>query len=155
MEPNLEQTEGGEGDRGAGYSDRWADQIPVALVVEDEEMVLQLARLMLTMEGFRVLAAAGEDEAVSLAEQYPGRIDLLLADVKLRQGSGPGAASRLALRRPDLEIVYMSGYSRSELTGTYLIGADAAFLQKPFNVSAFRSAVRIRFPGISSWTGKV
>ncbi len=125
---------------------------PSVLLVEDEEMVAQLVTLMLTLEGFSVLHAESEPEALDLALGYRGAIDLLLADVRLKEGSGPGAARRLRLRFPEMKIAYMSGYPREELVSKGLIDEDAPFLPKPFDLAAFRSLIRMHFPVEAGWT---
>jgi DNA-binding NtrC family response regulator len=151
MEPKRDLLTAGDGAAAGKMAEPPAFSRAVVLVVDDEDLVLQLTRLMMTLEGFRVLTAEGEDDAVAQAAAFPGRIDLLLADVKLRQGTGPGTAERVSQARPEMEIVFMSGYSRTDLVGQRLIREDAAFLPKPFNTAAFRNVIRSRFPEKSSW----
>lgn len=115
------------------------------LIVEDEEMVSKLVQLLLVLEGFNVLEAESESEAVEMATGFRGVIDLLLADVRLKEGTGPGVARTLANRFPDLKTAYMSGYPREELIRQGHLRETDAFLPKPFDVAAFRGLIRGRF----------
>lgn len=114
----------------------------MVLVVEDEEMVLHVIRIFLSLEGFGVVAAEAEDEAVALADGFPGRIDLLLADIGLPKGSGPGVARRIRGAHPETKVAFMSGYSRAELIAQGKIQKDDVFIPKPFEVKTFRSTLR-------------
>ena len=124
---------------------------PSVLVVEDEEMILKVLRLLFAGEGYTVFDAATQSEAVALEKSIPGGVDLLLADVGLKQGSGPGAAEEIRKNHPDVDVVFMSGYGREELVKHGVIGAGERFLKKPFNIKAFREFIRNQcnpaFPG--------
>jgi PAS domain S-box-containing protein len=106
------------------------------LLVEDEEIVRRLTAEMLRRSGYRVVSAGGPDEALALDEPY----DLLLTDVVMPSMSGPELAKRLAARRPDAGVLFISGYSaravsdRSELEGEVL--------EKPFTLDELAAKVR-------------
>ncbi len=112
------------------------------LLVEDYRRVRELARKVLTRQGYRVLAAASGDEALRMADQYAGPIDLLLTDVVMPGLSGPDLAERLLERRPDTRVLYMSGYAGDALDALGLQDKRAAFIEKPFTPAALAAKVR-------------
>ena len=101
------------------------------LLAEDDEAVRRLARDVLTTQGYQVLDARDGDEALAVSRQYPGNIDLLIADVVMPGLSGRGLASHLAGERPDLRVLYTSGYNENMLADSD-VGTGAAVLDKPF-----------------------
>jgi two-component system cell cycle sensor histidine kinase/response regulator CckA len=102
------------------------------LVVEDDDAVRSLLRSVLTSSGLIVLDAASPAEALDTIVRYRGTIDVLLADVVMPRHSGPELASNLLLRYPHLQVIYMSGYARTE-AGHRQVPPDAPFLHKPFS----------------------
>jgi DNA-binding response OmpR family regulator len=115
---------------------------PSVLVVEDEEMIMKVMRLLFMAEGYTVFEAGTQNDAVALEKSIPGGVDLLLADVWLKQGSGPGAAEEIRRNHPDVEVVFMSGYGQEELVTHGVIGAGERFFKKPFNTKLFREFIR-------------
>jgi two-component system, cell cycle sensor histidine kinase and response regulator CckA len=112
------------------------------LLVEDEEMVRKLVSETLEHEGYKILQAAGPEQAGKICREYDGRIDLMITDVVMPKESGRALAARLAEVRPEMKVLYMSGYTD---TGILETGADSPpleFLQKPFTPSALASKVR-------------
>jgi CheY-like chemotaxis protein len=103
------------------------------LVVEDEESVRKLVRLTLVTQGFRVLEATGERDALRIQERYRGPINLLLTDVVLPGKSGREIAKAMALLRPGIRIMFMSGYAEDPLLKESLEKNGAVFLGKPFS----------------------
>ena len=99
------------------------------LVVDDLEMVLEVVVEVLTHAHFNVLKASSGAEALKLAADYPGRIDLLLSDVKMPGMSGPSLGTALKLARPDLHIMFMSGFAGGDLL---VLNYGWAFIEKPF-----------------------
>jgi len=112
------------------------------LVVEDEEAVRELLQEWLTGHGYRVLAASTGLEAIETSERYPGEIDVLIADVVMPQMGGPALTRRLLDERPDLKVIYVSGYADEALGDHRVLGAGAAFLQKPFTLDNLLRKVR-------------
>jgi two-component system, cell cycle sensor histidine kinase and response regulator CckA len=111
------------------------------LVVEDEERVRVLARTILRSYGYEVLEAQSGGDALIVCEQHHAKIDLLLADVVLPRVSGPQLAARLVSSRPQMKVLYMSGYmGGSMLDQVYASGA--AFLQKPITPETLVRRVR-------------
>ena len=104
-------------------------------------MVLKVIRLLLNADGKVVLTAESEDEAIQIAERERGPINFLLSDVRLGQGSGPGIAQRLRDSHPEAKVLFMSGYSQNILEELGLLNPEDAFLPKPFDTKAFRSAL--------------
>ena len=104
----------------------------VVLLVEDEPAVRTVMRRIMEMRGLTVLLAERSDEALAVSAGYPGRIDVLLTDVQLPGMDGPELAERLRAARPELKIVFISGYPREEAFAHATDDASAEFLQKPF-----------------------
>lgn len=112
------------------------------LLVEDEDALRELDTQILRRAGFEVLAARSGLEAISLAETHGDGIDLLLTDVMLPGMSGPVVASHLQMVRPDMKVLYMSGYSHEEAMGEDDPAGPSLFLQKPMTGEALVDAVR-------------
>jgi len=100
------------------------------LLVEDENQVRTFIEEVLRRGGYRVLAASHAGEAVLLAEQHAGHIDLLLTDVVMPHTSGRQLADQLLARHPGLRIVFMSGYTAG-VALDHGVPSNFAFLQKP------------------------
>ncbi len=112
------------------------------LLVEDEEGVRELIREWMSGHGYTVLAASNGLEALRLAEQHEGTIDLLIADVVMPQMGGPALAGRLLPRRPKMQVMYVSGYADEAIGDPEMLKAGAAFLQKPFTLDSLVRKVR-------------
>ncbi len=102
------------------------------LLVEDEEVVRNLARRVLRDHGFDVLEARKGEEALVLAELHDGAIDLLLTDVVMPEMSGHQLAQQLGPQRPSMRILYMSGYTNDDVLRYGIQQGHVPFLQKPF-----------------------
>jgi two-component system cell cycle sensor histidine kinase/response regulator CckA len=100
------------------------------LLVEDDEIMLRMTRKLLEEHGYRVLVAKDGKAALELAEEYGGRIDLLLTDVAMPGVSGPELANWLGASRPGLKVVFMSGYT-GELMRSHEV-TKGTLLDKPF-----------------------
>jgi len=112
------------------------------LLVEDEEMLRRLAREVLEMKGYRVLEAANGGEAIRLCEEYRGRIHLLLTDVVMPEMSGRALADQLLQARPDLLVLYMSGYTADAIVNHGVVDEGTLLIQKPFTPGALAQMVR-------------
>jgi two-component system, cell cycle sensor histidine kinase and response regulator CckA len=111
------------------------------LLVEDDAMVRSTAKRVLTRNGYHVLAADGVADGVRLARETK-RLDLLLADVVMPQLSGPEVAALVRQYRPDVRVVYMSGYTPDEIARQGIDLNDGRFLQKPFTAESLMDGVR-------------
>jgi PAS domain S-box-containing protein len=120
-----------------GNAERGTETI---MVVEDDEGVRELVRLMLESNGYEVLTVAGADEAVALCGARS--IDLLLTDVVMPDISGSELAVRLGALAPDMRILFMSGYSDEAVVRHGELTETAAFLEKPFTEKALARKVR-------------
>jgi two-component system cell cycle sensor histidine kinase/response regulator CckA len=112
------------------------------LVVEDEQAVRFLMRVVLERAGYKVFDATNPAQAESLFEENVNRYDLLVTDVTMPGSSGPELFERLTRRRPDLKVLYVSGYTDDTIVhqGQLLPGVE--FLQKPFTADALNRKVR-------------
>jgi PAS domain S-box-containing protein len=134
-EPPAERPERERGGGGGGGPE-------TILLVEDEDVVRRLVSKTLERSGFTVLDASRGEEALALAQRHPGQIDLLLTDVVMPGMSGPAVAERLALLWPGTKVLFMSGYTGGRLEHHGIVEADAAFIEKPFTLSALVRRVR-------------
>jgi PAS domain S-box-containing protein len=112
------------------------------LMVEDEEDVRDVASTMLQRRGYRVLTASGAHEAHTLCKSYPEIIHLLLTDVVLSDTSGPELARALTTLRPDMKVLYMSGYTDDVVLQHGIRDSQIAFLPKPFTRDELIGKVR-------------
>ncbi len=112
------------------------------LLVEDEPDLRELVSEVLQSYCYRVISAANGVEALKLWDQSEGRIDLLLTDVVMPEGmNGCELATQLRQRRPDLKVIYTSGYS-APMAGVELDSREALFLAKPYRPPALAKLVR-------------
>jgi two-component system cell cycle sensor histidine kinase/response regulator CckA len=102
------------------------------LVVEDEPQVRRMAARALAEVGHRVLEAGDGREAITVLARAGQGVDLVLTDVAMPGMSGRELADRLHLARPDVRVIFMSGYADDEIVRRGLLGPDQPFIQKPF-----------------------
>ncbi|HEY85881.1 MAG TPA: response regulator [Chloroflexi bacterium] len=112
------------------------------LLVEDEEIVRDLAYTILTGHGYTVLQAGDGSEALSIAQQHPEAIHLLLSDVVMPKTGGIALASQLKAIHPETKVLLMSGYSINIVERQAIHGIDSSFINKPFTVVSLSRAVR-------------
>ncbi len=105
----------------------------IILLVEDEDTVRNLVQRMLTDQGYDVLSANKGEEALALAKEHNDHIDLLLTDVIMPGMSGHQLAQTLGPQRPDMRILYMSGYTDDDVLRYGIKQGKVPFLQKPFS----------------------
>jgi PAS domain S-box-containing protein len=111
------------------------------LLVEDEDVVRDLTRRVLERQGYTVFACADGEEAVSLAGRLDETIDLLLTDVVMPGLRGWEVARLVSQARPQMKVLYMSGYAEEALVGRASIAGNA-LIEKPFAVDALARRVR-------------
>jgi PAS domain S-box-containing protein len=114
----------------------------VILLVEDEPAVQLLERRVLEMGGYEVLVASSGEEALRILDAHTGRVDLLVTDVVMPGMSGRELAEHVALRRPGLRNLFLSGYTPDEVLRQGVRAEEAQFLQKPFTPSGLLTKVR-------------
>jgi DNA-binding NtrC family response regulator len=112
------------------------------MLVEDNEALLKMAKIMLEELGYIVLATGSPDEAVKLAEQYAGDINLVLTDVIMPEMSGRDLQKRLTALRPNMKFLFMSGYTADVIANRGILNEDVNFLQKPFHMVDLAARVR-------------
>ncbi len=102
------------------------------LLVEDEEMVRSVARRVLEQHHMRVIEAESASKALAIFKQRPADFDVVVSDVVMPGMSGPALIELLLLTRPDLKVLYMSGYANDALVNHSVVERGFVFLQKPF-----------------------
>ena len=112
------------------------------LLVEDEQRVRAVVREILDMHGYEVIEAPHGAEALTLSARHPGPIHLLLTDVVMPEMGGCELAQRLAVLRPSMKVLYMSGYTDDAIVRHGVLGAGLAFLPKPFTPGALAASLR-------------
>jgi len=112
------------------------------LLAEDEDSVRRLARRVLESQGYTVLEAINGEDALRLAADYAGVIDLLLSDVVMPELGGRLLAERLTVSRPETEVLFMSGYTDDEMLRRGLLERGQRLLQKPFTGTMLSQEVR-------------
>jgi DNA-binding NtrC family response regulator len=112
------------------------------LLVEDEAIVRELVGDILRAHGYHVLESGEPEAALRLAAAYEAQIDLLLTDVVMPQMDGRKLAEQLTTLRPELKVLYMSGYTESVIAPQDAAGRVIAFLQKPFTIDGLLQKVR-------------
>ena len=112
------------------------------LVAEDEDSVRAVVTATLASRGYNVLAAADGEGALLLAQQYPGRIDMLLTDVVMPGMNGRELAETMTCERPDVRVLFASGYTDDESLLQGIRTDELSFLQKPFSPADLVRRVR-------------
>jgi signal transduction histidine kinase/CheY-like chemotaxis protein len=112
------------------------------LLVEDETQLRVVAREILEKNGYRVLVARNGDDALVLSEQHGGVIHLLLTDVVMPQMGGKELAQRLAPLRPDMKVLYISGYAENSIVQHGILDSGVSLLQKPISPEMLLRRVR-------------
>jgi two-component system, cell cycle sensor histidine kinase and response regulator CckA len=142
--PRLEVTAPEELGEAAQRSLRGAETV---LVAEDEDGVRELLRKTLTEYGYSVLTARHGRDALLLAGEQGDRIDLLVTDIVMPEMSGRELAETLLDRRPDLKILYISGYTDDEVLRRGVRGREVGLLRKPFATEELARRVRTALDG--------
>src|SRR5207249_2552963 len=112
------------------------------LLVEDDAAVRELVSAMLTAKGYNVLVSQQPQDVGTICERHSGRIHLLLTDMVLPGMSGREIAKHIGALRPDVKILFMSGYTDEALAHSHGFEGEFEFLQKPFSAVTLTSKVR-------------
>lgn len=122
------------------------EQLPTGtetlLLVEDQEQVRTLAESLLLRFGYKVLPAGSIAQARDVLSTYGGEIHLLITDVILPDGNGKELYEQFATLRPNLRVLYMSGYTSDVISHHGVLPEGVQFIQKPFNLKGFAQKVR-------------
>jgi len=116
--------------------------VATILVLDDDDQLRGGTARALSRLGHRVLTAATAAEALRLVAEWPSRIDLLLCDLVLPGLSGREAANALQARRPEMRVLYTSGYSSPDSFRKELAGGGAPFLGKPFELAVLQETIQ-------------
>lgn len=120
----------------------WSRGEGTVLLAEDDDAVRAIARETLERAGYRVLAAADGSAALALASQHEGTIDLLLTDVIMPGMNGRELAATLTRRRPEIRVLFASGYTDNVLAGQDALAPGVTLLDKPFTPAELEAKVR-------------
>ena len=112
------------------------------LVVEDEEAILGIAQRILGQAGYTVLTAATASNALRTCNTHPGKVHLLLTDVVMPRMGGRVLAEHLALARPGIKVLYMSGYADDAIVHHGTLDPGTHFIGKPFSALDLTTKVR-------------
>ncbi|MBN2725398.1 MAG: response regulator [Deltaproteobacteria bacterium] len=112
------------------------------LLVEDEDIVRNVGRRILENYGYRVLEAESGIEAIEISRNYSGKIDLLLTDVVMPDINGKELSEKLYLTRPDMEILFTSGYTQNVIAQHGILEKGINFIPKPYSVETLTVKVR-------------
>jgi two-component system cell cycle sensor histidine kinase/response regulator CckA len=117
------------------------------LLVEDEELVRRSVDATLALRGYRVLPAANADEATRISQNYSGEIHLMVTDLMMPGASGVELAQRIQEVRPDMKVLFMSGYSNDHRIQELGVGREN-FFKKPFSPAALVGKIEeiLKFP---------
>ncbi len=112
------------------------------LLVEDEEIVRNLAREILTGNGYKVLEARSGKAGLSVCETYVGPIHLLISDVIMPEMGGVELKAKVVKLRPGIKILFMSGYTDESITASGVFNSETAFIEKPFSPDGLARKIR-------------
>jgi signal transduction histidine kinase len=118
------------------------DNFETVLVVEDEEIVRELVCEVLEHQGYNVLCASDGIEALNLADGFDGDIHLLVTDVIMPHMNGHELAVKLCALRPDMKVLYVSGYSDNDIGDHGTLDPRHELLQKPFTPQTLARKIR-------------
>ena len=111
-------------------------------MVEDEKSILTMGKTMLEKLGYTVLAANNPGEALTLAHEHSGEIQLLVTDVIMPGMNGLALAEQLIVLYPEIKILFMSGYTATTIAHHGVLDEGVRFLPKPFSMQDIATKVR-------------
>ncbi len=116
--------------------------IETVLLVEDDDVVRDIARAMLQQNGYQVIVASSGEQALKMIENKNASIDLLLTDVIMPGMNGKELYMKLLERHKDISVLFMSGYTDNIITNETVFDKDMQFIEKPFSLEGLTSMVR-------------
>ena len=115
---------------------------PTILIIDDEQVVRDVAKLMLERQGFTVLAAASGADGVEVYRENAARIDAVLLDMVMPEMDGEEAFARMKAIRSDVKVVLSSGYTEQAASSRFATKGLAGFIQKPFSMQSLGDKFR-------------
>ena len=120
---------------------------PLIIIVDDDTSLLRLLRSILRADGFRVLMAGSGDHALRICTRFRRPIDAMITDVEMPGISGFKLAEQVAIRRPHMPILFMSGsFNEWDWSGNGAHPGARDFMQKPFTGAALTSKLKALIP---------
>ena len=116
--------------------------IETVLLVEDEATILELGKVVLERFGYTVLTAPTPGDALDIAERFEGPIHLLITDVVMPEMNGKALKTNIEKIKPDIKVLFMSGYTSNVIVHRGVLEENVNFLQKPFSLETFSKKVR-------------
>lgn len=123
------------------------------LLVEDEPAILKLASMMLERWGYTVLACNSPEQAMEVARKHGSKIHLLITDVIMPQMNGRDLAKNLMSLYPEINALFMSGYTANVIAHHGVLDSGVHFIQKPFTMEELTTKVRVALDSENSQTG--
>lgn len=117
------------------------------LIVEDEPALLEMCRLMLQNFGYNILTANSPGEAVRIAIEHSGEIDMVITDVVMPEMNGRELAKRLVSLHPSIQCLFMSGYTADVIVNQGVLDEEMNFIQKPFSMKMLGEKVKTLLTG--------
>ncbi len=111
-------------------------------MVDDEDSLRTVIVDLLSHLGYCTLSAANAHDALKLAQEYPEKIDLLLTDVVMHPLTGPMLAEKLAGSRPEMKVIYISGYANASLAPDGVLQPGTVLVHKPFTMKLLSAKLR-------------
>ena len=118
------------------------------LLVEDEPAILKMTKALLASKRYKVLLANTPSEAIRIAQEYTGQIDLLMTDVVMPEMNGPELARILSSTIPNLKCLYNSGYTANVIAHRGILDEGLHFIHKPFSLKEL--SVKLRDAAVAS-----
>jgi PAS domain S-box-containing protein len=137
--PRVDEASGGEENLGSESVPKGSETL---LLVEDEDQVRVILKRILEDQGYQVLAASNGEEALAYSQDLDHDIKLMITDVVMPQMSGRELTERIMVVRPNLRVLYMSGYTDDAIVRHGLLDESLQFIQKPFDSASVARKVR-------------
>jgi DNA-binding NtrC family response regulator len=112
------------------------------LIVDDEDYIRELVSAILEIEGYNILEAAGGPQALQVADEYDGKIHLLLTDVVMNPMTGSELVKLITPIRPDMKVLYISGFPDDAIVQLGIHQSQVSFLPKPFTPKVLVQKIR-------------